>query len=659
MTWSLDMNTHKSEKVFSKYRTVISMRTLVIAACGLMPIVATPALADTASEISALKAQLKRLEAVVEKQKKEDKQAKNVNNAGKPAGKDVPPPVFVDLRKGLFLETEDHEYAFKLGGRIIVDGGGISQPLNGFSGNANFRQIRLETEGKMHSWFYKIQYDFASTTVGQFNANVETAAQQYVYNGSGVATTVNPYYRYYTDRNFLSQGIRDMFFGIQDKRLSSDYLEQPVHFRIGNQFEPFGLETQASSKYRDTIERPMMSDALQPSRHLGASMGLIGKNGWGANIGLYTISPEDMINQAPTSAGQYAQVGVLQYPSVNGNNKWYQSYGGAPYFDITSRITYSPIHDEHSLIHGGISGNYHQENSSTGWNDDRNMIVGNRIRSEANVLNQSLLGTPDLSCGSVSTLQGLPTSGAVAFNQSSASGGCVKNIEKIGFDVAASYYNWFVQAEYTGAWYNRNSYNVAQAALAQQNALGGGGAGNGLYLAPANNNLFFSGYYVTGEWWITGEEKSQSYDRTDKNGANFSQLKIKDKFSDGGWGAWGLVGRLSALNLNNGPYSGGGLYNMLTLASFCPNGNCASNPFLGSNGKNVGAWNGVTNSGVYGGAQTNATVGVNWYPDNGIAFQANATRVMNVSAPLNWNNLTSYSSGSHPTLFEVRTKVYF
>ena len=43
----------------------------------------------------------------------------------------------------------------------------------------------------------------------------------------------------------------------------------------------------------------------------------------------------------------------------------------------------------------------------------------------------------------------------------------------------------------------------------------------------------------------------------------------------------------------------------------------------------------------------------------GVAFQANATRVMNVSAPLNWNNLTSYSSGSHPTLFEVRTKVYF
>ena len=639
----------------------VAHAALAVAAFGIMTGgLANSAKADTASEISALKAQLKRLEAMVVKQKKEEKekQAKNVNNAASAAGgKDVPPPVFVDLRKGLFLETADHEYAFKVGGRIIVDGGGISQPLNGFSGNANFRQVRLETEGKMHSWFYKLQYDFASGTVGQFNANVETAAQQFVYNSSGQAIAVNPYYRYYTDRNFLAQGIRDMFFGIQDKRLSSDYLEQPVHFRIGNQFEPFGLETQASSKYRDTIERPMVSDALQPSRHLGISMGLIGKGGWGANIGMYTISPEDMINQPPTSAGQYAQVGVLKYPNITspGGSNWYQSYGGAPYFDLTGRITYAPIHDEHRLIHGGVSGNYHQENSSTGWNDDRNLIVGNRIRSEANVLNQALLGTVDLSCGPVSQVQGLGS----AWNTSTAGGNCVKNIEKIGFDIAASYYNWFIQAEYTGAWYNRNSNQVAQAALAQQSSLGGGGAGNGLYLAPGNQNLFFSGYYVTGEWWITGEEKSQSYDRTDKNGANFAQLKIKDKFSDGGWGAWGLVGRLSALNLNNGPYSGGGLYNMLTLASFCPNGQCSSNPFLGTNGKNAGALTAVANSGVYGGAQTNATVGVNWYPDNGIAFQANATRVMNVSAPLNWNNLTSYSSGSHPTLFEVRTKVYF
>lgn len=633
---------------------------LIVSACVLVTALASgSASADTISDIKALKARLLQLEAQVAKQKKEAKEAEKAktNVANIAAGKDpnVPPPVFVDLRKGLFLETADHEYAFKVGGRILIDGGGISQPLNGFSGNAGFRQVRLEAEGKMRSWFYKIQYDFATPTVGQFNANVETAAQQFIYNANGQAVAVNPYYRYYTDRNFIFAGMRDVFVGLQDKRLSADWLEQPVHFRIGNMWEPFGLETITSSKYRDTIERPMVSDALAPSRHIGAEVGFIGKNGWGANMGIFTISPEDMINQPPSSQGQYAQVGVLKYPNItspSGSN-WYQSYGGGAYMDLTGRVTYAPIRDEHNLVHLGISGLYHQPNSSTGWNDDRNMIVGNRVRSEANILNQSLIGTTDLSCGSVTQVQGLPNS----FNTSASGGNCVKNIEKIGLEAAASYHNLFVQAEYMGAHYNRNSWAVAQAALAEQNSLGGGGAPNGLFLNPGNNSLYFSGYYVAGEWWITGEEKAQAYDRSDKSGVTFAQLKIKDKFSDGGWGAWGLVGRLSALNLNNGPYQGGALYNMLTLATFCPNGNCASNPYT-ANGSTLAA-RGVANSGVYGGYQQNATVGVNWYPDNGIAFQTNITRVMSVAAPLNWNQLQSYSSGSHPTLFEFRTKLYF
>lgn len=234
------------------------------------------ALADTLSDIKALKARLAQLEAQVAKQDRDAKDAAKkakINVANIAAGNDpkVPPPVFVDLRRGLFIETEDHEYAFKIGGRLIVDGGGISQPLNGFSGNAGFRQVRLEAEGKMHSWFYKIQYDFATTTVGQFNSNVITAAQQFNYNSLGQPTSLNPYYRYYTDRNFLFAGMRDVFVGIQDKRLSADWLEQPVHFRIGNMWEPFGLETQKATKYRDTIERPMVSDALAPSRHIGAA----------------------------------------------------------------------------------------------------------------------------------------------------------------------------------------------------------------------------------------------------------------------------------------------------------------------------------------------------------------------------------------------------
>lgn len=62
----------------------------------------------------------------------------------------------------------------------------------------------------------------------------------------------------------------------------------------------------------------------------------------------------------------------------------------------------------------------------------------------------------------------------------------------------------------------------------------------------------------------------------------------------------------------------------------------------------------------HGGYQQNVTAGINWYPDNGFAFQFNATHVMSLKSPLNWNPQSSYYEGdSHPTFLEMRAKVYF
>ena len=49
--------------------------------------------------------------------------------------------------------------------------------------------------------------------------------------------------------------------------------------------------------------------------------------------------------------------------------------------------------------------------------------------------------------------------------------------------------------------------------------------------------------------------------------------------------------------------------------------------------------NAIANSGIYGGYQQNVTAGINWYPDNGVAFQFNATHVMSLKSPLNWNQI--------------------
>ena len=620
-----------------------------------------PAAADTASDIAMLKARLRQLEAQVAKDKKEAQakaaQAKNVNNGAQSAahGVNAPPPVFVDLRKGLFVETEDKQYAFKIGGRLFVDGGGIAGPTgNGWNGNVGFSQARLEVEGKMKSWFYKMQYDFANPTVQLWNTNLTNAA-------TSPNAVVNGYV---TDRNFLWGGWRDAFIGLQDERLSHALLAQPVYFKIGSQYESFSLEAVESSKYRDLIERPMASDAIAPYRHLGAAFGLIGKDNWTGHFGIYSLSFQDL-NARPvnTSSGNPAGDYVYKYPALGSaagaGQNWYQPYGGGAYWEATGRLTWAPIFDEHRLLHIGAAGSFHQPNSSTAYNDDRNLAPGNRIGSEANVLGTNFLGATDLSCGRFAQPYGY---GSPAVQTTTASGRCVNNIEKLGLEAAASWHNLYVQGEYMMANYNRNSYQAANFAVVQQGTFGtynpalNGPLGSAPYISPANSRYVMQGGYVMGEWWITGEEKAQSYDQTSKNGAEFSQLKIKDKFSDGGWGAWGLVGRWSVLSMNNGPYQGATMPNMLQLATLNQTGAALS---TATQAYMTSAQNMITNSGVYGGYQQNITGGLNWYPDNGVAFQFNATHVMALKSPLNWNPQATYESGYHPTMLEMRTKVYF
>lgn len=642
-----------------KNHLTISNRAIAIAAFGILSFNGAASKADTASEIAELKAlmrkqaehmqaqatRLQQLEKQVASQKREDrkqtaeKQAKNVNNSAVVAN-NAPPPVFVDLRKGLFIETPDKQYAFKIGGRLLVDGGGIAGPSgNGWQGNVGFGQARLEVEGKARSWFYKMQYDFANSTTQLYNTNLP--------NANGVTLWAR---NYVTDRNFLWGGWRDAFLGLQDERLSHPLLAQPVYFKIGSQYESFSLEALASSKYRDTIERPLAVDAIAPFRHLGVAMGMIGKDNWTAHFGLYSLSFQDLnmrpVNTSSGNAGVYA----LNY-NGNGvkNASWFQPYGGGAYWEATGRVTWAPVLDEHRLVHFGAAGSFHQANNATAYSDDRNSAPGNRLASEANVLGTTFLGTPDLSCGRFGQYSTLPGQ----WNTYNAAGGCINNIEKVGLEAAASYYNWHFQGEWLMANYNRNTYAAQQFALAQMGGFGNTPA-TGTYLSPGNSRYLTSGGYVQAEWWITGEEKAQSYDLSDKNGVSFAQLKIKDKYTDGGWGAWGLVGRWSVINLNNGPYQGAALFNNLMIANNM--NNLFGHPTSAQ--ANV-AQNYYANSGIYGGYQQNVTAGVNWYPDNGVAFQLNATHVMALKSPLNWNPQAAYESGYHPTLIEMRAKVYF
>ena len=339
---------------------------------------AAPALADdTAEEIRLLKEQikkiapltqrLKQLEEKVAKQEREKKELRaQTRNAGgnarlatKDGGERPPLPFFVDLSHGLSVESLDHADFFHLGGRIFVDGGGSTMPEKGLSEAANLAQARLQVEGRLRNfWEYKFQYDFV---------------------GGSNTTTVG-----------AVGGIRDAYVALKYPGFRPPFLANPIEIQVGNFYLPHGMERSATSKnYIDFIERSLMSDTFGASRHVGIALLDHGSN-WFVKAALSSTSVED------ATLKPAAETPVPYW--VPQNQNWVAT-GGRQYFDITARASYAPIWTEDRLLHFGASGRYHNPGDSTAANDDRVMNLGANTAMESNILKESLLGTPDLSCG--------------------------------------------------------------------------------------------------------------------------------------------------------------------------------------------------------------------------------------------------------------------
>lgn len=396
----------------------------------------------------------------------------------------------------------------------------------------------------------------------------------------------------------VAGGLRDIFVGFKHPALAvAPFTKEPIILQVGQMFEPFSLEKSTSSNFNDFVERAMVVDALAPFRNIGAAAAVHGEN-WTAKAGVFSTSlqQDPALTPAP---GVPIPIGV---PATAG---WIPT-GGGNYFDVTGRLTYAPIKDENSLLHFGGSFRYHRPNDATAGTEARVAAPGNNIRVESNILGENLIGTSDLSCGLVR----------------GAAGKCIKDVTVYGAEVAAAYGPFSVQAEYIGSHYNRDS-----GALARANLLGA--------FAPGGASLDFNGYYVYGTWYLTGESRAAAYTVSDLNGAGFGQIPVKNPVSAGGFGALELAARYSAINLNNGPFQGSLYGNLIALAP------------------NAFARTIFANSGVIGGRQENITVGLNWYPEPGVRFMANWTRVMNLSAP--WNR--PFVNGAHPNFFVLRAQV--
>jgi phosphate-selective porin OprO/OprP len=311
---------------------------------------------DTAEEIRLLKARLKQLE---EKVAQQEHQVRGIAKFPKmpPAPetpivcKDAPcllppPPVFVSFANGLKVESWDGAFSFKIGGRLLVDGGVNSQPVepfrqapfqappflafpaelapffpahpgSGYSNQLGIRQARLQVEGKaFHDWDYKFQYEFVGPSNG-----------------------------------LVVGGIRDAY-------LAWRYFAPLATFQVGNMYEPFGLERINSFLYTDFIERALASDLLSPSRHIGFAAatggdapGILGKPNWSLKGGIFSTSVED---GAPLAAVASTAPNIATGGIPAGNSAFLAPVpGGHQYWEATGRLTYAPILNSDSLLHIG------------------------------------------------------------------------------------------------------------------------------------------------------------------------------------------------------------------------------------------------------------------------------------------------------------------
>ncbi|MBI5313078.1 MAG: hypothetical protein HZB28_08150 [Methylocystis sp.] len=581
----------------------VGQRALAIAAFGLIATAsATPAAADTASELRELKARLQQLEAQVAKQRAEVKRATNVANAASvaatkgPPGPPPPPPVFVSFKNGLFVETEDKAFSIHIGGRVHADGGWQSDPANGDASNVLLRRARLDVAGKAFKyWYYRTQFEFGGSSGAASSANVRDAWLAFKY---PLLTTVGLPYQW------------------------------PVVIQLANQLRPLGLEAMSTSNSGITfIERSMMSDAFNtPRRHLGASISSGGHN-WGFKTGIYSTSPQDTANR----------------PFVNRLGQ---------YWEVDGRAVYLPIRTEEDLIHLGITGRYYKNNGATSASNDE-LQVGRGVRNEANALNTRLLGTPDMSCnpGGPYNLFGSAWASNPALGGSIAQNGCLKSSAQFNAEFVAIHGPFSIQAEYSQTSYNRDSYS-SLGTLLTPTAFGASPAIQAARLAAGQglqSSSTFNGFYAQAQLFLTGETRITAYTDIEHNintPYTFSTApKILNPISKGGYGAWEVAARWSSINLDSGSQGSWSYLPAYGALGLVPGAATPAGLFPA-----VLAANSV---GITGGRVNKITLGLNWYPEKGYRFLFNYGRVLANVAPYNQPWLSSNDTNSFLTRAEV------
>ena len=210
-------------------------------------------------------------------------------------------------------------------------------------------------------------------------------------------------------------------------------------------------------------------------------------------------------------------------------------------FGVSSRVTYAPIYEKNRVLHLGATAAYR----STGSID----ALRFRIRPESHLTNTRLVDTGIFDADSYNRFVG-----EAAFISGP-------------FHVQGEYYHTSVDREISN-----------------------------------NADLDFSGFYVEGGWFLTGEFMNYKSSK-----GIYSRVTPRGIVGKGGIGAWQVALRYSSLDL--------------------------------------------TDEDITGGEEDNFTLGLNWYATSNIRFAANYVNVLDVEGGTN--------DGDEPESFQIRTQVEF
>jgi phosphate-selective porin OprO and OprP len=406
----------------------------------------------------------------------------------------------VSWRNGLRFSNEDKSFDIHVGGRLQWDaadaepstsllkwshgldvpkgGAAFSEPkVSGYG--EQIRRARLLIDGTIYKDYeFSNQFDFAP-------AYTATSVLKSAAINKGVLTTTT---------TSLTTGPAISFADVWAGAKNVPYLGW---IRIGQMYEPVGLEQQRSDNFRTFLETALPTSALVPNRNTGLLVQNVECNerlGW--QVG-YFFQQQVALN----SNGIPLDVtGDLFSPHVEATN-------------LAARITGLPWYEnkgEH-LIHIGL-GYEHKFRSDT-------------------PTTQAFIG--QLNPG---TLDFKSAPEANMFNALVDTGNFMaKGVDVVDPEIAMVYGPFAIQGEVPLTW----ASNVRST--------------TGTFLGP-NHNASFSGWYVESTYFLTGEHRLYNVtSTTSQYQGTFGRIYPISDFSPrtGGWGAWELAFRVSNVNLND------------------------------------------------------------------------------------------------------------